>query len=107
MILISTIISFLKDKHYRQLLFSTLIILGIGSVVYHYLEGWTWLDSFYFSVITLTTIGYGDFSPQSTGGKIFTMFYILIGIGIILTFVHTVFEHYNYVRKKEKNGKKK
>lgn len=107
MIFIQSIISFLRDPSYRNLLFTTLLILGAGTVMYHYLEGWTWLDSFYFSVITLTTIGYGDFSPQTDGGKIFTLFYILIGIGIILSFVNTVFEHYNEQRSNSKAKKKK
>lgn len=98
MIFFHTILTFLRDKDYRNLLLTTLLILGIGAVVYHYLEGWNWLDSFYFSVITLTTIGYGDFSPQTDAGKIFTLFYILIGVGIILSFINTIFAHYREVR---------
>ena len=98
MLFLRTIISFLKDKDYRDLLFTTSIILGFGTVVYHYLEGWDWIDSLYFSVITLTTIGYGDFSPQTTGGKLFTIFYILIGLGMILSFINTVYNHYYTVR---------
>jgi len=81
MIFIKTIITFLKDEEYRDLLFTTMIILAIGSTMYHYLEGWRWIDALYFSVITLTTIGYGDFSPQTDAGKLFTVFYILIGLG--------------------------
>lgn len=87
------------------MLLTTILILGIGTVVYHFVEGWRWLDSLYFSVITLTTIGYGDFSPQTDAGKIFTLFYIVVGVGIILAFVNTVFAHYNYV-KKDKEKKK-
>jgi hypothetical protein len=37
------------------------------------------LDSLYFSVITLATVAYGDFSPYTMAGKIFTVFYIFIG----------------------------
>ena len=87
MLIFKTIISFLRDKEYRSLWMSTNVILAIGTVVYHYVEDWTWIDSFYFSVITLTTIGYGDFSPSTMAGKIFTLFYILIGLGIILSFI--------------------
>jgi voltage-gated potassium channel Kch len=101
MIFFRTIFSFIQDKQYRDLLFTTIVILGIGSVCYHYLEGWNWLDSIYFSIITLTTIGYGDFSPQTDGGKLFTIFYILIGIGIILSFVNTIYNHYNAIKKNE------
>ena len=98
MIFLRTILSFLKDKVYRELLITTIVILAVGSVVYHFLEGWKWIDCLYFSVITLTTIGYGDFSPQTDAGKLFTIFYILIGLGIILTFINTVYHHYANTR---------
>mgnify|MGYP000418659054 CR=1 FL=1 len=101
MIFFKTLFSFFQDKQYRDLLLTSLIILGLGSVVYHFLEGWSWLDSIYFSIITLTTIGYGDFSPQTDGGKLFTIFYILIGIGIILSFVNTLYNHYNHFKSKK------
>ena len=94
MYLFNIILSFLQDKEYRQLLGITLIILAIGTINYHYLEGWSWIDALYFSIITLTTIGYGDFSPQTTAGKLFTIAYIILGIGIILGFINTVFQHY-------------
>lgn len=71
----------------------------IGTFAYRYLEGWSYIDSLYFSVITLSTIGYGDFSPQTTGGKLFTIFYILLGIGVILAFVNTVYHHFENERK--------
>ena len=94
MYLFNIILSFLQDKEYRQLLGITLIILAIGTISYHFLEGWSWIDALYFSIITLTTIGYGDFSPQTTAGKLFTIAYVILGIGIILGFINTVFQHY-------------
>lgn len=106
MLLFRTIISFLREKAYQDLLVTTSIIIGIGSTAYHYIEGWSWIDSVYFSIITLTTIGYGDFSPQTTEGKLFTIFYILIGIGIILGFVNAVHSHYTSIRKKRSDLKK-
>ena len=98
MLFFRTLISFLKDQEYRDLLMTTTLTIGVGTVVYHYLEGWSWIDALYFSVITLSTIGYGDFSPATDGGKLFTIFYILIGIGIILSFINTVYHHYNNTR---------
>lgn len=71
------------------------MVILTGMFVYHFLEDWRWLDALYFSVITLTTVGYGDFSPQTDAGKIFTIFYIIVGIGIILTFIDSVYTHFN------------
>lgn len=107
MFLIKTIKSFLSDEEYRNLLVTSVSIIILGTVSYRYLEGWTWLDSLYFSIITLTTIGYGDFSPQTNGGKVFTIFYILLGIGIILGFVNTVYHHYTDSRFSTKEKTKK
>ena len=95
MILLETIKVFLRDKEYRDLLGTVIAILALGTVVYHYLEGWSWLDAFYFSFITLTTIGFGDFAPKTDAGKIFTIVYIVVGVGIILAFVNTLYLHYS------------
>lgn len=76
-----TLISFLQDDEYRDLLITTIMIVLIGTVTYHFLEGWSVIDSLYFSVVTLTTIGYGDFAPKTDGGKLFTVLYIIVGIG--------------------------
>lgn len=106
MIFFKTLLSFWKDKEYRDLLFTSAVILGIGTVTYHFLEGWSWLDSIYFSIITLTTIGYGDFSPVTEAGKIFTIAYIIVGVGVILSFVQIVYHHYNETRKERKENEK-
>lgn len=77
----------LKDPEFRGLFYWVLGILGLGTWFYARVEGWGVLDSLYFSVITLTTVGYGDFSPQTTAGKIFTIVYILVGLGLISGFI--------------------
>lgn len=102
-----TLLSFLRDPAYRALIFATNFFLAIGTVAYRLIEGWSWLDSLYFSVITLTTIGYGDFSPQTDLGKLFTMAYIIIGVALILGFVNTLFLHYKEETIKKRNQQKK
>jgi voltage-gated potassium channel len=101
---------FLVNRSYIRLIVATFAILTIGSIIYHHLEGWSWIDSTYFSVITLTTVGYGDFSPQTDLGKIFTIFYVLTGIGIIFGFISAFYQHRLEAnerflnRKKDKRG---
>jgi len=92
---LKTIIAFLKDKDYRKLLLSSSFMLAIGSIFYHNIEGWSWIDSIYFSFISLTTVGFGDITPSTDIGKVFTIFYLTIGIGLILTFIDILFKHYS------------
>ncbi len=104
MILFDTIRSFYKNKDYRNLLLTTAIILIMGTVAYHYIEGWKWLDAFYFSFITLTTIGFGDFAPQTDFGKVFTIVYTVVGVGIILAFINTIYHHYYAEQRNKKKN---
>ena len=83
----------LRDREFRSLLFFVLIILITGTVFYHHFENWRWLDSFYFSSISLTTVGYGDIAPKTDIGKIFTVIYIFSGVGVILGFLNVVAKH--------------
>lgn len=66
------------------------MILGIGTIFYHNVEGLTYLDGLYLSVTTLATVGYGDIAPKTELGKIFTIFYIFAGLGIIAAFINTL-----------------
>jgi len=99
MLFFRVVSEFLRDKDYRDLLFTTIIVLGGGAAVFHYVEGWAWIDAFYFCVMTLTTIGYGDFVPQTDIGKLFNIFYVILGLGLILTFIRTIYEHYDKTKK--------
>jgi voltage-gated potassium channel len=78
------------DAQFKALAFLAMVAMVSGTVFYWLVEGLRLLDSFYFSVMTLTTVGYGDFSPETDVGKLFTAFYALTGIGIMLTFVTRV-----------------
>lgn len=75
-------------KHaYRLLVAATVVVIGIGTVFYHLVEHFGWVDAYYFSVVTLATVGYGDLTPHTTAGKLFTTFYIFIGVGIVAAFI--------------------
>jgi len=68
-----------------EIIITTLIgVVLIGTFTYHNLEGWGYVDSFYFTGITMTTIGYGDLHPTTAASKIFTVFFAFGGVGISL-----------------------
>lgn len=85
--------SFFRNKRYRKLIIATLSTLLIGSMIYKHLEGWSWVDAIYFSVITLTTVGYGDLSPQTDLGKIFTIIYVITGVSLMFSFINALYQH--------------
>jgi hypothetical protein len=64
--------------------------LATGTVFYTLVEGWSPLDSLYFCVTTLATVGFGDLTPQTDLGKLFTILYILSGISLVVAFANAV-----------------
>ncbi len=84
------IIKGLKDPEFRAILITVFLVILIGTLFYMKVEKWNLIDSVYFWVITLTTVGYGDLSPTTPISRIFTVVYILIGIGILLAFIDKI-----------------
>lgn len=66
---------------------SVLLLFLSGTVFYHYAEGWTWIQSLYFTTITLTTIGYGDFAPTTDFTRLVTVVFVIFGVSTIATFL--------------------
>jgi small-conductance mechanosensitive channel len=90
----------LKDKDFRNLFLWLIAIILLGSWFYARVEHWTLLDAIYFSITTLATVGYGDFSPHTAAGKIFTIFYIIIGIGMLSGFIVLLAERSGLMKRK-------
>lgn len=80
----STVRKAWRDPSFRSLAALTVLLLFVGTLIFHEVEGWAYLDSFYFSAITLATVGYGDFTPKTPVGKLLTVFYIFMGFGMLM-----------------------
>jgi hypothetical protein len=79
-----------RDPQFASLALLAAVAIVSGTGFYSLVEGLRFVDALYFSVVTLTTVGYGDFAPQTDVGKLFTAVYALVGIGILLAFVTTL-----------------
>lgn len=72
------------DPEFRALLSLMIVLLVSGAVFYRFEEGWGYVDSLYFCVMTMATVGYGDLSPTSSLSKVFTVVYTLTSIGVFV-----------------------
>ena len=62
-----------------------LVLTMVGTIGYHWIEGWDWADSFYMTVITITAVGYHEVYPLSQAGRYWTTFMLaggLTGLGM-------------------------
>lgn len=80
----------LRDPRFRGLVTLVAALLLTGTVFYSVAEGWGLLDSLYFSVVALLTVGFGDLVPTTAASKLFTIFYVLIGVGVLISFVSAI-----------------
>lgn len=60
------------------------VLIGVGTFAFHRIEHWTWIQSLYFTVATLTTVGYGDLYPTTDASRLFAVGFILAGVGIAI-----------------------
>ena len=76
--------SALRDHAYKVALALAVALLALATIFYHMVEDWTWVDSFYFSSVAITTVGFGDLSPTTDVSKLFTVFYIFAGFSLMV-----------------------
>lgn len=89
-----------KQYHRRiiYVLVLMLLVLFGGATFYHFIEKWRYIDALYFSAATMTTVGYGDITPKSDAGKIFTIFFVFTGVGMALYGLSLIAAHFVEIR---------
>jgi hypothetical protein len=73
---------------YRVAALSAAALVVLSTVVFRVVEGWSWVDALYFSVVAVTTVGFGDLTPTTNLTKLFTVFYVLAGATVLGMVLH-------------------
>jgi len=97
-------------EYHKRLLGIISIILMLlfgGATFFHYVEKWRYLDALYFATATMTTVGYGDITPQTDLGKIFTIIYIFMAVSMALYGLTLLAAHFVDIREEFWLGKMK
>ena len=91
-----------------SLLLVTLFFILFCTVTIYILEPQTFeslLTSFYFVMTTFSTVGYGDYSPTSIAGRLFTILMYLFGIGLLGVVIGKIVDSFSLFRKRKEEGK--
>jgi voltage-gated potassium channel len=83
-----------RNPRTRALPWMALAVLVFGTAFYWREEHWTLIQALYFSVATVTTVGYGDLHPTTELARLVTVFYILVGVGTLLALITAVIQSY-------------
>jgi len=93
-------------RHADKLLaLSAVLLILTGTIVYGAVEDWSWVDSLYFSVVAVTTVGFGDLTPSTDGSKLFTVFYVMSGISIISLWLNERLRRHALTTAQRRQGK--
>jgi hypothetical protein len=102
---IRSLAQLLRHPRHQAFVVALVVIVTVGVVFYSVTEGWSIIDSFYFTVIALSTIGFGDLVPSSEASRLFTALYALVGVGVIGTAVHLLVINARAVAEQARGGR--
>lgn len=94
-----------SDPSVQVLMGLVTALIVVATVFYRVVEQWAWIDALYFAVVTIATVGYGDLVPQTVLGKLFTIVYILTGIGLFVAFAAALTQRMVGAAKAEEDDK--
>jgi len=76
-----------KFRFLKILTVALLVLTAIGTAGFHYIEHWSWFDSFYMVIITLSTIGYQEVHELSHAGRVFNVALIIAGVALVFLMI--------------------
>jgi len=80
-------------RRFLQIIYALIVVIAIGVIGYRFIEGWSLLDSLFMTVTTISTVGYREVHPLSTGGMVFTVVLIIGGVGVLFYALTTVVQY--------------
>lgn len=98
------ILSFLMTNEYGRalsVLFPLVTLIALGATVVGLLEGWTAVESIYFAVVSLTTVGFGDYFPTRTPSRLFCIIWLPFSVGFMSLYLGNIAAF--YIRLSDRN----
>ena len=81
---------FLHTNGFIYVLYTSGVLILISSVIMMYAEGKSFFDALWWSIVTVTTVGYGDISPETGVGRVMAVLLMIFGIGLISMLTGTI-----------------
>ena len=78
------------DPESRALIVIAAVQITAGSFVFWWIEDWSLVESLYFCVVSSTTVGYGDFTPTTDAGRIITIIYLVMSVGLVVALLSRI-----------------
>lgn len=82
--------TFLHTNGFIYMLYASGVLILISSVIMMYTEGKDFSDALWWSIVTVTTVGYGDISPTTGAGRVMAVILMIFGIGLISMLTGTI-----------------
>lgn len=98
--------SFLNTNGFFKMIYASSVLIIIAAMIYSYAENVPYLDSFWWALVTTTTVGYGDISPTTSLGRIAAIILMILGIGFIGVLTSTITEYFNSTNKVNNSDEK-
>jgi voltage-gated potassium channel len=87
--------SFLNTNGFLNVIYLSSVLIVISAMIYSYAENVPYIDAFWWALVTITTVGYGDISPATPLGRVAAIILMILGIGFIGMLTSTITEYFN------------